>query len=110
LLSAGDRAVLHETVRNVLKGVGDLAGSAETLGNDADLFDAGLSSYGTVEVMIGLENALGVEFPETVLTRDTFSSINAIVRVLEGLRTGAASAKGGAVDANGWPVATESAR
>jgi hypothetical protein len=32
------------------------------------------------------------------------------VRVLEGLRAGAASTAGGAVDANGWPVATESAR
>lgn len=102
--------MLHETVRNVLKGVGDLAGSAETLGNDADLFDAGLSSYGTVEVMIGLENALGVEFPETVLTRDTFSSINAIVRVLEGLQAGTIPAAGGAVDANGWPVPAEATR
>ncbi|MBL6079500.1 acyl carrier protein [Belnapia sp. T18] len=98
---------MHETVRNVLKGVGDLAGHADTLSNDADLFDAGLSSYGTVEVMIGLENALGVEFPETALTRDSFSSINAIVRVLEGLQKDAAAAGGKAVDANGWPVAGE---
>ena len=74
--------MLHETVRNVLAGSGDLAGMADTLANDADLFDAGLSSYGTVEVMVGLENALGIEFPETALTRDTFSSIDAIVRVL----------------------------
>lgn len=102
--------MLHETVRNVLRGVGDLASSAETIGNDADLFDAGLSSYGTVEVMIGLENALSVEFPETLLTRDTFSSINAIVRVLEGLRAGTAPAADGAVDANGWPVAAEATR
>jgi acyl carrier protein len=102
--------VLHEAVRNVLKGVGDLAASADALANDADLFEAGLSSYGTVEVMIGLENALGVEFPETALTRDTFSSINAIVRVLEGLRAGAAPAAGGSVDANGWPVAADAVR
>jgi acyl carrier protein len=102
--------VLHETVRNVLKGVGDLAASADTLGDDADLFDAGLSSYGTVEVMIGLENALGIEFPETALTRDTFSSINAIVRVLEGLRGAAASASGHAIDANGWPIVAETVR
>jgi acyl carrier protein len=106
LLSAGDRAVLHETVRNVLKGVGDLAGRADSLANDADLFDAGLSSYGTVEVMIGLENALDIEFPETALTRDTFSSIDAIVRVLEDLRNGG----GRMVDANGWPVAAEAVR
>jgi acyl carrier protein len=99
--------VLHETVRNVLAGSGDLAGMADTLANDADLFDAGLSSYGTVEVMVGLENALGIEFPETALTRDTFSSIDAIVRVLERLQSGAAAAGGGAIDANGWPVAAE---
>ncbi len=99
--------MLHETVRNVLRGVGDLAASADTLGDDTDLFDAGLSSYGTVEVMIGLENALSIEFPETVLTRDTFTSINAIVHVLERLRDGTVPAGGQAVDANGWPVATE---
>ena len=102
--------MLHETVRNVLKGVGDLADSADTLANDADLFDAGLSSYGTVEVMVGLENALGIEFPETALTRDTFASIDAIVRVLEGLQAGTASAKASTVDVNGWPVATETVR
>jgi acyl carrier protein len=102
--------VLHETVRNVLAGSGDLAGMADTLANDADLFDAGLSSYGTVEVMVGLENALGIEFPETALTRDTFSSIDAIVRVLERLQSGAAAAAGGAIDSNGWPVAAEGVR
>ncbi|SDB72038.1 acyl carrier protein [Belnapia rosea] len=104
--------MLHETVRNVLRRIDDVASSVDTLGNDADLFEAGLSSYGTVEVMVGLESALGIEFPEQMLTRDTFSSINALVRVLQTLRPATAMPAAGsdAVDANGWPVATETAR
>lgn len=104
--------MLHDTVRNVLRGISDLAAPIDTLGDDADLFEAGLSSYGTVEVMVGLESALGIEFPETALTRDTFSSINSIVRVLENLRPAQPSANGdaAAVDANGWPLAAETLR
>lgn len=45
------------------------------LDRHANLFDAGLSSFGTVEIMLALEERLGTAMPEHLLTRATFSSI-----------------------------------
>ena len=51
---------------------------AETLSANADLYDAGLTSFASVQLMLGLEDAFDVEFPEHMLNRKTFSSIAAI--------------------------------
>lgn len=50
----------------------------QSLGNDADLYDAGLSSLASVNLMLALEEAFDVEFPEHMLNRRTFRSISAI--------------------------------
>jgi acyl carrier protein len=55
---------------------------AETLANDADLYAAGLSSHATVNLMLALEEAFDIEFPDRLLRRQTFSSIDAIAEAL----------------------------
>ncbi len=57
---------------------GKLKVPAETLSANADLYDAGLTSFASVQLMLGLEDAFDVEFPEHMLNRKTFSSIAAI--------------------------------
>ena len=37
-------------------------------------------------LMLGLENEFGVEFPDTMLTRDVFSSVNAIESAIRRLQ------------------------
>ena len=69
-------------VRDLLKEARCLPGDAETLANDADLYAAGLSSHATVNLMLALEEAFDIEFPDRLLRRQTFSSIDAIAEAL----------------------------
>ena len=50
-----------------------------------DLWAAGMSSLHSVSVMMAVEEEFGVEFPETMLTRATFSSVAAITRAVRSL-------------------------
>jgi acyl carrier protein len=50
-----------------------------------DLYQRGLSSHASVNVMLGLEDAFDVEFPDSLLRRDTFRSVDAIRSALESL-------------------------
>ena len=48
------------------------------LSDDDDLFRLGMTSHASVSVMLALEDAFGVEFPEHMLRRSTFESIGSI--------------------------------
>lgn len=61
------------------------------LGDDGDLYRAGMTSHASVQLMLGLEEAFDIEFPEELLNPDTFSSIAAIAKALDGLSVGAPS-------------------
>jgi acyl carrier protein len=69
---------IETKVRSVLAQHGRLAQDANTLAADTDLPQAGMTSHASVNVMLGLEGAFDVEFPDHMLTRATFSSIASI--------------------------------
>ena len=62
------------TIREVLQANGKLPVSAMTLHDEDDLYQHGLSSHASVNVMLALESAFDVEFPDALLRRDTFKS------------------------------------
>ena len=70
-------------VRAVLKENALLQGNVESLADDADLYAAGLTSHATVNLMLALEEAFDIEFPDRLLRRRTFSSVNAIAQSLD---------------------------
>lgn len=72
----------NDRIRAILDRVGRLPVPAVELRDDSDLHDAGLTSFGTVELMLSLEDEFGVEFPEDLVVRARFSSIGAIARTL----------------------------
>jgi acyl carrier protein len=74
-----------ETVREILDLHGKLAVPADSLDTDDDLHAAGMSSHASVNVMLALEDALDVEFPDELLTKATFSTIGTIRTALDGL-------------------------
>ena len=59
-----------------------------TLGDDADLFAAGMTSHASVNLMLALEDAFDLEFPDRMLTRSVFESIAAIDSAVEELSGG----------------------
>ena len=69
---------LKARIRAVLKIAGCLQNGVEALGDDADLHSAGLTSHATVSLMLALEEAFDIEFPDHLLNRKSFASIGAI--------------------------------
>lgn len=70
-------------VREILVSHGKLDASKIT--DDASLYEAGLTSFTAVQVMFALEAAFGVEFPEAMLNRQTFSSVARIAAAIDQL-------------------------
>lgn len=74
-------------IRQVLKDHGRLSADAYEMSEDADLYEAGMSSLASVNVMLALEGEFNIEFPDQMLNRSVFASISAItaaVRQLNG--------------------------
>lgn len=69
-ISSGVRQVLREHAR--------LPVDVDSLSDDADLFQAGMSSHASVNVMLALEDRFDVEFPDEMLKRSAFASVAAI--------------------------------
>jgi acyl carrier protein len=59
-----------------------LQADLDGLADSADLYAAGLTSHATVNLMLALEEAFDIEFPDRLLKRKTFSSVDAIVEAL----------------------------
>ena len=69
---------LDEKIKTVLRDHGRLNKDAMSLNPDADLYQAGLTSHASVNVMLGLEGLFDIEFPDQMLNRSVFSSVQAI--------------------------------
>jgi acyl carrier protein len=65
-------------IRNILKEHGRLSKDADTLDANADLYQMGMTSHASVNVMLALEGEFDIEFPDAMLKRNVFSSIAAI--------------------------------
>lgn len=69
---------MDDRIKAVLAEHGRLAADVDQLSADADLYQAGLTSHASVNVMLALEDAFDVEFPDRLLRKSTFESIAAI--------------------------------
>lgn len=76
---------LDGRIRRVVQGHGRLLESGSPLNDESDLYERGLSSHASVNLMLALEDEFEIEFPEELLTRSTFSSIASIKKALESL-------------------------
>jgi acyl carrier protein len=81
---------LDQRIRQVIQAHGRLPVDLATLDNDADLFQAGMTSHASVNLMLGLEAEFDVEFPDAMLKRSVFQSVSAIAAALGQLRSAAA--------------------
>ena len=72
-----DDAMRMEICR-VLREHARLPRGTDRLAENADLFQAGMSSHASVNLMLALEDTFDVEFPDEMLTRRVFSSVSEI--------------------------------
>jgi acyl carrier protein len=76
---------MHDRIRDVLAAHGRMAVDPHKVEDQADLYDLGMTSHASVDVMLALEEAFDIEFPDEVLKKSTFASIRNIANVIEGL-------------------------
>lgn len=76
---------MEEQIRAVLEAYGRLPHPVATITRADDLYRAGLTSHASVNVMLGLEDAFDVEFPDSMLRKSTFESIESIESALREL-------------------------
>jgi len=80
----GDGA--SEKVRRIVHEFGRLPGDPSDLSDETDLYEAGMTSHASVNVMLGLEDAFDVEFPDRMLRREVFETVAAITDAIEEIR------------------------
>ena len=66
------------TIRTVLADHGRLSTDIGKISDGDSLYGAGLTSHATVSVMLALEDEFDIEFPETLLRRSTFETIDSL--------------------------------
>jgi acyl carrier protein len=74
-----------EKIRDILAQHARLSADISTLANDSDLYAAGLTSLTTVNLMLAIEDHFDIEFPDQMLGRKTFGSIQSLCEAVEEL-------------------------
>ncbi len=78
---------MTEEIRQIIRSHGRLSVDVEALAPDADLYQAGLSSHASVNVMLALEDHFDIEFPDHMLTSSAFQNIATIEAAVTTLRS-----------------------
>lgn len=85
---ADTTTTVDDEVRRILEEHARLAVDVSTLGDDDDLYAAGMTSHASVTVMLACEDAYDIEFPQQLLKKSTFGSVASITAALTGLGVG----------------------
>jgi acyl carrier protein len=79
-----------DEIRKIITEYGRLSFDIASLPVEADLYQAGMTSHASIDVMLALEDHFDVEFPDGMLTRSVFESIASIEAAVLKLRSEAA--------------------
>ena len=82
--------MMIERIRKILKDHGRLSKDIGAVADDADLYQAGMTSHASVNVMIALEDTFDVEFLDSMLKRSVLESVASISAALEEIQAVAA--------------------
>lgn len=74
---------IKDRLRSIVKDHAGLSLPVEKIEDSTDLYRAGMSSQGSVVLMIAVEAQFGVEFPDAMLSRDVFANIETIANAIE---------------------------
>lgn len=82
---------MNDEIRLIIKEHGRLPIDVDSLSDETDLYQAGMTSHASVNVMLALEDHFDVEFPDHMLKRSVFESVTAIAAAIDELRIEAAA-------------------
>ncbi|HSB96427.1 MAG TPA: acyl carrier protein [Spongiibacteraceae bacterium] len=73
----------QDQVRTIVAQHARLSADVEQLSDSSDLYSAGLTSLTTVNLMLAIEDHFDIEFPDKMLGRKTFESIQSLSEAIE---------------------------
>jgi len=82
---SGENNDVTSKIRNILKQHGRLNKDVTVLTDASDLYQAGMTSHASVNVMLALEAEFDLEFPDHMLRRGVFESMMAMRAAIEEL-------------------------
>jgi acyl carrier protein len=82
---------MKEKIRSAIADHARIPTDISAISDSADLYQAGMTSQASVNVMLALEDAFDIEFPDRMLKRSVFESIDAIASALTELESEAAA-------------------
>jgi acyl carrier protein len=74
---------MRERIQEIVKDNAGLGAGFEDIDYSTNLYRAGMTSYASVILMIALENEFGLEFPDSMLSRSVFESIDSIANAID---------------------------
>lgn len=77
---------MKEKIRQAIADHARIPTDISSIADDDDLYQAGMTSQASVNVMLALEDAFDVEFPDRMLKRSVFESVDAIAAALAELQ------------------------
>jgi len=77
--------MLRDQIRGIVAKHARLSSDINLIADDSDLYEAGLTSLTTVNLMLAVEDNFDIEFPDHMLGRKTFGSIQALCEAVEEL-------------------------
>jgi acyl carrier protein len=86
-----DEQVMEKQVRAILQEHSGLGDHIRSIGAYDSLWQMGMTSLASVQVMLALESAFGLEFPDSKLRHNTFACISNIIDCVDEL-TGSSGA------------------
>ena len=79
-------AIVKQRIRKIIGDHARLKLDVENLDCSADLYRAGMTSHASVALMLALENEFDLEFPDSLLSRSVFESIDTIAIAIESVQ------------------------
>ena len=77
---------MTEQIRSILREHARLSVPVEDVNDETSLYRAGMTSHASVNVMLALEEAFYIEFPDRMLRRSVFETIKGMTRAFEELK------------------------
>ncbi|CAM2138371.1 Aminoacyl carrier protein [Pararobbsia alpina] len=75
----------YVTLRRILSESARLDVPVDQIEDTSDLYEHGLSSLATVQIMLAVEDAFDIEIPDAMLTRKLFQSIDSLAAAVSEL-------------------------
>ena len=76
---------MTDRIRKILADHARLSVDPATLSGGDDLYQAGMTSHASVQVMLALEDEFDVEFPDAMLKRSVFETIDSMAAAIASL-------------------------